>query len=188
MANLDAPSGARPLNRDGSPFNSSTRDMTVDASNSVAIFNGDLVAQEADGNVVAATGGATEVIIGTCVGVVVDRAVSATENVGYLPALTAGTIRVANAESCYFAMQEDGVTSQLTAADRGARINMINGGGSTTTGRSGMELDSDSVGQDATYQLQLVDLVNKVDNAYGAHAEWIVKVNLPQDGQATAGI
>jgi len=94
----------------------------------------------------------------------------------------------ASAESCYFRIQEDGVTSQLAAADRGARVNFIAGTGSAVTGRSGHEIDSDSVGQDATYQLSLIDLVQAEDNDYGDYAEWIVKVNLPQEADGTAGI
>lgn len=188
MANKDAPAGARAVLKDGSSFNGSFRKMSVDVSNATAIFQGDFVVQEADGNIAPATAGATNPIVGVCAGVVVDRAVSATENVGYLPATTAGNILVTPIESCYFRIQEDGDTSQLDAASRGARINFIAGTGSTVTGRSGHELDSSSVGQDATYQLSLIELVPAVDNAYGEFAEWVVKINLPQEGQATVGI
>jgi len=188
MANIDAPSGARPVMKDGSAYNGSLRKMQVDVSNATAIFPGDFLVQEADGNITAATAGATNTIVGVCAGVVVDRTVAATEHPGYLPATTAGYILVAPAEACYFRIQEDSDTSTLAATERGARINFIAGAGSTTTGRSGHELDSSSVGQDATYQLSLIDIVQAPDNAIGTNAEWIVKVNLPQEGQATAGI
>lgn len=188
MANVDRPNGARPVNKDGSPYNGSLRKMQVDSSNATAIFRGDFVVQEADGNIAAATAGATHVIVGVAVGPVVDRAVAATEHPGYLPATTAGYVMVAPAESCYFAIQEDSDTSTLAATERGARINFIAGAGSTTTGISAHELDSSSVGQDATYQLSLIDIVQSEDNAIGTNAEWIVKVNLPQEAPATAGI
>lgn len=188
MANVDRPSGARPVMKDGSAYNGSLRKAQVDVGNATAVFIGDFMSQEADGNWKPAAAGATNVINGVCCGVVVDRSVSATENVGYLPATTAGYVLVAPVESCYFRIQEDGVTSQLAATERGARVNFIAGAGSTTTGRSGHEINSDSVGQDATYQLSLIDLVQAEDNDYGEFAEWIVKVNLPQEADATAGI
>ena len=127
MANVDRPSGARPVNRDGSSYNGSVRKVQVDASNATAIFVGVFIAQEADGNYTPATAGATNVINGVCVGVVVDRTVAATEHPGYLPATTAGYIYMVPAESCYFAIQEDGDTTPLTAAARGARANFIAG-------------------------------------------------------------
>lgn len=188
MANIDAPAGARPVMKDGSAYNGSFRKVQIDASNATAIFVGDFLVQEADGNWTPATAGATNVISGVCCGVVVDRTVPATEHPGYLPASTAGYILVAPAESCYFRIQEDSDTSTLAAVDRGARINFIAGTGSAVTGRSGHELDSSSVGQNATFQLSLIDIIQAPDNAIGANAEWIVKVNLPQEGQATAGI
>jgi len=188
MPNIDAPSGARPVMKDGSPYSGSFRKMEVAATNATAIFQGDFVVQNADGTVSPATAGATNVIVGVCAGVVVDRTIAATEHPGYLPALTAGYILVAPAETCFFRIQEDSVVSTLAATERGARINFIAGAGSATTGRSAHELDSSSVGQNATYQLSLIDIVQAPDNAYGTNAEWIVKVNLPQEGQATAGI
>jgi len=188
MANKDAPSGARPVMKDGSSYNGSAQKVQVDVGNATAIFVGDFVVQEADGNYTAATAGATNVIDGVCVGVVVDRTIPATEHPGYLPATTAGYIYIVPADSCYFAIQEDSDTSTLAATERGARVNFIAGAGSTTTGRSGHEIDSSSVGQDATYQLSLIDIVQAPDNAIGANAEWIVKVNLDQKGRATAGI
>lgn len=188
MANTDRPRGARPVNRDGSPYNGSLRKVQVDASNGTAIFRGDFVVREADGNYTPATAGATNVIDGVCVGVVVDRATAATEHPGYLPASTAGYILIAPAASCYFQIQEDGDTTPLTAAARGARVNFVAGTGSTTTGVSGHEIDSDSVGTNATYQLSLIDYIEAEDNEAGAYADWIVKVNLDQEGRATAGI
>lgn len=188
MANVDRPRGARPVNKDGSAYNGSLRKMQVDASNATAIFRGDFVVQEADGNITPATAGATNTIVGVVVAPVVNRAVAATEHPGYLPASTAGYVLVAPADACYFAIQEDSVGSTLAATERGARINFIAGTGSTTTGQSAHELDSSTVGQDATYQLSLIDVVDAPDNAVGANAEWIVKVNLDQEGRATAGI
>lgn len=188
MANADRPSGATPVNRDGSSYNGSVRKVQVDVSNATAIFPGDFVVREADGNYTPATAGATNVIGGVCVGVVVDRTVAATESPGYLPATTAGYINIVPADSAYFMIQEDGVTTPLTSAARGGNIQFIAGAGDTQMGRSNHELDSDTVGADATYQLTLIDKVDRENNDYGAYADWIVKVNLDQEGRATAGI
>ena len=188
MANKNAPKGARPVNRDGSAFNGSLRKVQVDVSNNVAIFVGDFVVQEADGNFAEAAAGTTNVIAGVCVGVVVDRAVAATEHPGYLPATTAGELLIVDADSCYFAIQEDSDTSTLDATSRGATANFVTGSGSTVTGNSVSEIDSSELAQDAADQLKLIEKVNSPDNDYGDNCEWIVKINLSQHGRATAGI
>ncbi len=185
MANLDAPKGARPINRDGSAFNGSLRKVEVDASNATAIFVGDFVVQEADGNYTPATAGTTNVIAGVCVGVVVDKAVPSTEYPGYMPATTAGHILIVDADACYFAIQEDGTGSD---AARGSTANFLGTAGSTTTGNSAHELDTSEVGQDAADQLKLIEKVSTPDNDYGLNCDWIVKINLSQHGRATAGV
>ena len=68
MANADRPRGFTPVGTiDGSPYNSAIRTYPVDVANATAIFPGDAVTLEADGNVAAA--GSTSVILGVCVGV-----------------------------------------------------------------------------------------------------------------------
>lgn len=206
MANIDAPRGFLPVNRDGSPWSGTAKLYDVDASYASAIGVGSFVVQAADGNIELASAGATNKILGAVVGVIPykldDFGVSGShDNINlqntYSPASTASKVLVAVADdNTYFVGQEDADTSYLTAAERGARANFIGTGVNTTTGRSTSEIDSSTDGQDATYQLQLIDKVNAPDNAYStgvagtavSNADWIVKVNLPQHDTSTAGI
>lgn len=188
MANADTPVGASPVNADGSPYTGPLRSYDVDSSNGTAIFRGDFVAQEADGNITPATAGAGNDILGVAVGIDIDPAEEKTEYPGYLPASTSGSVLVAPAASAYFVIQEDSVGGTLAAADKGARANFVAGSGSTLTGLSAHEIDSSGAGTGATLQLQLMYPVDRPDNEIGANADWIVRVNLPQHRVATAGI
>lgn len=187
MANTDAPRGATPVNRSGANFTGNVEKFSVDSSSTPAIFVGDFVVQEADGNVTPASAGTGNDILGAVVSVQVDRTVGATEHPGYLPASTSGDVFVCLAQDGqYFRIQEDGT---LGVNAKGARAEIVAGSGSTTTGRSAHEVDSSSEGTGAAKQLQLIDAVDSPDNdATTANAEWIVAVNLPQRRAASAGI
>jgi len=206
MSNIDAAFGFVPVNRDGSPYSGALKQFNVDVSNAAAIGIGSLVVQEADGNAANITAGATNVILGAVVGILPYQIgdfgeTGAHGNMdlqkSYLPATTVGKILVAMADNdTYFLAQEDADTSYLVALDRGARANVIGTGVDTVTGRSTSEIDSSTDGQDATFQLQLVDKASTTNNEYStgvagtdvSNADWIVKINLPQTGTATAGI
>lgn len=189
MANADTPVGASPVNTDGSPYTGPLRSYDVDSSNATAIFRGDFVVQEADGNITPATAGATNRILGVAVGIDIDPAEEKTEYPGFLPASTEGSVLVAPADSAYFVIQEDSVGSTLGADAKGARANFVAGSGSTLTGLSAHEIDSSSEATDATLQLQLMYPVDRPDNdVTSANADWVVKVNLPQHSADSAGI
>lgn len=177
MANADRPNGFIPVRTvSGSPFNDAVEIYPVDASNATAIFVGDAVTLEADGNCAPAAAGG--VVLGVCVGIEVDRTVSATEHPGYLPATTAGNIRVAVGPDVLYEVQEDGDTSQLAATDVGANIDLIAGAGSTITGRSAHELDSDTVTSAGSAQFRIVKFMPRADNEVGSTgARWIVRVH-----------
>lgn len=175
MANSDRPSGARPVGTiSGSPWGGHVKKYPVDSSNGTAIFRGDFITLEADGNVTPAAAGG--IILGVCTGVVIDRSVAATEHPGYLPASTAGNILVAVGPDILYEVQEDSVGSNLAATDVGTNIDLIAGAGSTTTGVSAHELDSSTATAAGTAQLRVVKLVEREDNAVGANAKWLVRV------------
>lgn len=189
MANTDAPRGASPVNTDGSPYTGPLRRYDVDSSNGTAIFRGDFVVQEADGNVTPATAGTGNRILGAVIGIDIDPAESKTEYPGYLPASTSGSVLVAPADSAYFVMQEDSDSSDLGTNAKGARAEFVAGSGSTLTGLSAHEIDSSTEGTGSTKQLQLMYPQDRPDNdESGSNVDWIVKVNLPQHAADTAGI
>lgn len=187
MANVDAPRGATPVNRSGANHTGNVQKFEVDSSNGTAIFVGDFVVQEADGNVTPASAGDNNDILGVVTSVQVDLDVAATEHPGYLPASTAGHVFVALAQDGqYFRIQDNGT---LGSDARGARANFEANAGSATTGRSAHEINASSEGTGVEHQLVLVDAVDSPDNDItSANADWIVAVNLPQHGPETTGV
>lgn len=176
MANADRPRGFSPVGTlSGSPWQGAVRKYSVDASNATAVFIGDAVALEADGNVTPA--GATSVVLGVVVGVTVDRDVLATEHPGYLPASTAGSVLVCIAPDAIYEVQEDSVGGALALTDVGANIDLIAGTGSTTTGRSAHELDSNTATSAASAQFRIIGIVDREDNEVGDQAKWLVRVH-----------
>lgn len=191
MANTDRPNGFRPVRMlSGAPWNGQVEEYNVDSSNTPAIFVGDAVVMEADGNLGAAT--TSSVIYGVCVGVKVNRDVAATEHPGYLPVSTQGTIQIVIGRDVVFEVQEDSAGNDITAAMVGANGPLVATAGSTTTGRSAMELDSSVVstnnGSAATDQFRIIRLVSRVDNALGTNAKWEVVINEHQLADSTAGV
>lgn len=164
MANKDAPNGFIPVGTlSGSPWSDSVREYPVDASNATAIFPGDAITLETDGNVTPAAAGG--VILGICVGVLPSRTVAATEHPGYLPATTAGNILVAIGPDIVYEVQEDSVGGDAGGrAAVGANIDHIAGAGSTTTGRSAHEIDSSTLTAAGSAGFRIIDVVDRPDN------------------------
>ncbi len=180
MANKDAPRGAYPVDSLGGPINHKGRLYDVDASNGTAIFPGDFVKLEADGNVAPAA--ATDELLGVCIGVQLvqlsdnflsNNNLSETEHPGYLPASTAGTIIVVDDPNALFLIQSDGT---IEAVDKGNNADIVAGAGSTTTGRSAHEVSATT--GTGTAQLRLIDYERSPDNdVTAANSNWIVKIN-----------
>lgn len=178
--NVDRPNGFIPVGTlSGGDWTASIRTFTMDAGHD-AIFIGDLVHFDADGYLDQYDAGDTQVV-GVCVGVEVNRGLNAkTEHPGYLDTNIAGKIRVACDPLLLMEVQEDGDTTALVLADINRNIEIIDGGGSTTTGVSGMELNSDSNNTTNTLPLRIVGLVDRADNQLASvdttkpNARWLV--------------
>lgn len=171
MANANRPKGALPVRSLNGNTAIPVNPYTVDASNATAIFLGDFVAREADGNITPAAAGG--VILGVAIGVADDY-----DNLTrrHLAASTAGTVMVVDDPEIIFEVQEDDGGTALTSAARGANVEIVAGAGSTTTDISAHELDQDSVTA-ATAQLRLLQLSPREGNAYGDNADWEVLIN-----------
>ena len=182
MANIDAPSGLRPVRHlDGRSWNGSTRMYLVPSGDGTALFVGDAVKSggsagaagtvvngiDVEGMQTVIQAAATDALI---VGVVV----------GFLPNpdnlmlkyRVASTNRIAlvcDDPTVVFEIQEDSVTNTLVADDIGENADLIVGAGNTTTGMSGMELDSGDH-KTATAQLRILGLVKRPDNNMGDNA------------------
>lgn len=191
MSNVDRPNGAKVVGTlSGAPWQAAIRHYVLDGDHS-AIYTGDLVQMTSDGYPDVYAAGETQ-LLGVCVGVLpVQPQMVGTKTEGYLssstPTLHPGgysaanatdTILVCVAPDAIYEMQEDGDTDPIELADIGQNIEIINGGGSTTTGFSGMELDSDTHNTTNTLPLRLIGIVDRPDNEWvsggQAYTRWLV--------------
>ena len=95
----------------------------------------------------------------------------------YRPASTAMFVFVADSPNLVFIAQEDSDTSTLDQDDIGLNANIIIGTGSTTTGVSAVEIDSNTAATTATLDLRILGLHRRPDNEIGANAIWEVALN-----------
>lgn len=180
MSNVDRPNGLRVHGTiDGSPLNANLRTRPVDSSNATAIFQGDAIILEDDGNVAPYTGTGGGNLLGVCMGAVWDRTVAQTEHPGYLPATTAGNILVAEGPDILFQIQDDGGATPTTAII-GSNADIAATAGSTSTGQSAHELKMTTLTDSGagTAQLRIIDYVHDTSNDPTAvNAKWIVRIN-----------
>ena len=162
MANKDRPNGFRfAKSLTGAPVSAMIRLYNVDSSNSTAVFLGDAVTLEADGNVAPAASGNT--ILGVVVGVGVDNVDHG--ETGYynpanleqrhLPGSTAGIVGVIPAEGNLFEVQ----TATALDLAQGDPADLSAGAGSTTTGVSAHEITTAS-----NNDVKVVEQVTTPDN------------------------
>lgn len=193
MANTDAPFGAVAIGTtDGSDYHGKMREVEFVTGDAVACFLGDFVkltgTTGTDGKTpVVAQAAAGEACIGAVQSFIPNFAdegtLSSTPN--HRAASTSRKAMVPFGSDVLYAIQEDGDTTPLTAGDAGRNVDIIVGSGSTVTGVSGMEINSDSV-VDATAQLRLHHLRRDIDTqlgtvANGVNAQWVVTINENQD-------
>lgn len=187
MANVDSPSGLRPVKHlDGSPYNGMTNRYYVDSSYGTAIFTGDAVKSSgtADANGVP---GVEQVAAGENIrGVVVGVEPVTDESLSYIPASTGGYVFVADAPDIIFEIQEDSAGGALAVTNIGQNADIVVGTGSTVTGTSAMELDSSTAAATAA-QLRILRLVQREDNEIGTNAKFEVMAN-EHELKITAGV
>jgi hypothetical protein len=173
MANIDRPRGAVPIRNLDGTTNFQITEYTVDSSNGTAIFIGDFVDMEADGNISPAAAGTGVELLG-----VVAYIKDGYDNLStrHLAVSTAGTVGVYDSPYTIFSVQEDDGGTSVTATGRGTNVAIIAGAGDATTGTSRHEFDQDSIVA-TTEQLRLLRLVPVENNAYGDNAEWEVLIN-----------
>ena len=206
MANVSRINGFRPvLHIDGSPFNGQVTRYFASASDGTAIFNGDLVklstASDTAGqvilsgaaSVVGGTPGVTKFVAGTdssAVGVAVGFTINPLNlnSPQYRVASTAMYVLVADAPDTVFEVQYNGI---IAATSFNKNVNVVDGGGSTTTGFSGEQADSTTVATTATLPLRIHGAVQKVDNDITAtNVKILVYINNHQlnAGTGSAGV
>lgn len=192
MANADTPFGLRPVKYiSGAPYNGAVNTYSTASGDSTAIFVGDPVklsgtSQTINGYIYrdvdqAATGN-------VCVGVVVAVVHETQDSLIYRAASTIRRLLVADDPGLLFEIQEVSGGTAIAAADIGLNANFVVGSGSTTTGQSGVELNNSGIDTTNTLDLQIVDVVNRDDNAIGEHCKYLVRINRHQYRDQVAGI
>lgn len=130
---------------------------------------------------------------GSLLGSIVSLFDSNMDPIKYLPISTtgdgivAGYAMVADDPHQLFLAQEDGDTTPIAAASIGLNADMIGTGGSTVTGRSTMEIDSDTVNTTATLALNIRE-AHEQDTINSAWCRFIVTVNAHKYGSGIAGV
>lgn len=196
MANNDNAFGLKPVAYlSGAPYNGAANLYYIPSTDNVAAYVGGLVkyagSADADGiPTVTANCAASNAVLGVIVGFEPEKGV-ASVNLGnmYRPASTAMYVWVADDPNLVFEVQEDGDTTPIAAASVGLNATLTGfTSGSTTTGRSSIEIDSDTVAVTATLDVQVLRLAPRADNVIGEFAKWWVRLNDHQLINQTTGI
>lgn len=197
MANEARVNGFKPVKYlNGAPYNGQCTMYSVAATDGTALFVGDLVKLDGTADVNGIRGVVQAAASDACIGVVVGvvPSMTALDTPQYRAASTARYVLVADDPNIIFEAQEDGDTDPLEMVDAGLNVNFVVGAGSTTTGASGMQIDSNTEDTTATLPLKLIEPVQRPDNelvATGqANTRWLVKINNHQLGShtGTAGV
>lgn len=190
MANANSPQGLRPI-RDGSNRNWTGGGNTYYVNTAANDFYvGDPVivngGADADGipTVVIATAGATNRWTGVIVGFQVQgQTVPAINGGPYLPSGSSGYVIVEDDPNVTYEVQ----ATTAAAADLDANSILASGTGSRITG-SGWYVDTGTKGTDATYQVRIIGVSQRPDNALGQYCKILVRNNLPTEAGIASGV
>jgi len=192
MANADTPFGLRPVKYiSGAPYNGAVNTYSTASGDGTAIFVGDPVILSGTSQTIggyiyrdvdqAATG---NVVVGVVVAVLHETQ----DSLIYRAASTVRRLLVADDPDLLFEIQEVSGGTAIAAADIGLNANFVVAAGNTTTGMSGVELNNSGINTTNTFDLQIVDVVNRDDNAIGEHCKYLVRINRHQYSNQVAGI
>lgn len=202
MANVNRVNGLRPISyKNGTPYNGAVTEYFIPSGNAVATFIGDVVVADGTGDVTGSGGlgkgvrSVVQIAAGTVsapiVGVVVGFKTDPTNlnTPQYRTASTGRYVLVADDPNIVFEVQEDAVGGALAVADVGLNADVIVGAGSTTTGASGMQLDTSTKAVTATLPLRVMGFSQRQDNEVGsANAKVLVTINSHANANGVAGV
>ena len=179
MANVDKAFGLRPLGNLSASGSQKQFGYEIADNQAGAIFQGDLVTVY-DGYLVQFDPSAHTAAVGVFNGCnYIDPTTGKPTFSNYYPGsvnITQGKIvaDVMDDPNQLFIIQNDGTSA---AANYGKNGDVVVGTGSTTTGVSAMELDTSSIANTAALNLKVVGLWDVPNNAVGANAVVVVKIN-----------
>jgi hypothetical protein len=197
MANANRPTGLTPVKHlSGAPYNGAGNIYSIAAAYNVALYQGDPVISSGT----ADTNGVAGIVLAAATGPIrgVIMAIGKDPNdfinpgnldITYRPAAAQTDVwyaLVADDPDIIFEVQEIGTGTQLAATDVGLNTNLVLGTGNGFV--SGWLLDNGTEAVTATLQCRLLGLARRADNAFGAYAKWLVKINAHELGSNTAGL
>ena len=194
MANIDQAFGLRPIAKVGSAPGGTTGTTKYSISSGASgLFTGDPVKPKADGSIEVATAG--DPIRGVFMGCFyTDPGTSKPTFNNTFPNGTAASDAIAfiadDPDQLYVA-QQDSAVSNLVAADLNQNCDLVFGAGSTTSGISGVEIDSSSKNTTAALQVKLIDFYDTPSNdATANNSVLVIKLNNSDmnGGTGTAGV
>ena len=169
MANVDNPHGLRSLGRTLEGGQPVLEQFTKDSSEGTAIFAGDAVNRETDGNIEAASATPGSTLYS---GVSLNYGAASTET-DHLVIISPKAV---------FEIQDNNDTEGFVTADNGLNSNLELNAGSATTLQSGHELDESTFNTTATLDVHMLKLLAVPGNAYGANARVEVVFNTHRMG------
>ena len=202
MSSVSRINGFRPVKSiTGAPYSGAANVYFVPSSNSDVIMVGDAVklagdARSPTGTPTVARAGATDVAVGIVVGILF----SGVGDVANVPPVTdlntpvyrrASTDRyllVADDPNLVYEVQYAGtsVAAATITANVGLNGQFTTTAGNTTSGSSGMQLDSSGLATTATLPLKIVGFPNRPDNVPGdTYFSYYVKLNQVAQGTGT---
>ena len=181
MANVVEKFGLRPYRKlDGTPLVGAQNRYTVEANDSIAIYQGDLVTVTADGNIARHSAGTSTAVVGVFNGCFyTDPTTKKPTYSNYYPgSVNASDITafVVDDPDAVFLIDAD---AAFTRADLFANYSVTDTTGNTDTGISEVQLAVASTGTDSTFVLQAIDISQDPDNSdtSSANANILVRIN-----------
>jgi len=199
MANSDAAFGLRPVQHlDGSPWNGKVNQYLVPSSDGTAIYVGDPVksggtagaagtvvnGQDCEGMATIAVAAAGNTLLGVVVGFLPKQS---DLTVLHREASTNRIALVVDAPDVVYEAQEDSVGNDIAVTQVNNNFDIVYAAGSSTTGRSAVEIDSSDASGTATAQLRVLGLAKRPNNALGTNAKWLVMIN-EHEYKTTTGV
>lgn len=179
MANVDKAFGLRPLGNLSGTGSQKQYGYEIADNQAGAIFQGDLVTLK-DGYILQFNPASHTAAVGVFNGCFyTDPTTGKPTFSNYYPGsvnITQGKITadVLDDPNQMFLIQNDGTSA---ATNYGLNADVVVGTGSTTTGVSAMELDTSTIATTAALNLKIIGLWDVPNNAVGANAVVVVKIN-----------
>ena len=202
MANVNAPMGLRPVKSiNGASWNEQGNLYHIPAGDTSAYYIGDVVksAANSDANGVpdVAKAAGTDTLRGVIVGVLPSQPYGtslqgATLDLAntFIPATKTRDyyVMVVDDPETIFEVQGDATATNQIAANSNKNASLTVTAPTAPGQWSNTVINSSTIATTNTLNIRLVGLVQKPNNAFGAYARWLVKINLHEFMGGTAGI